>query len=115
MAVMESKWRQDACSHSQPSLGWPAGGIAARIGWTVVISTGRVGSFASTSLFGRAFFFFFQRCNNAHCSGQWAVYGRRVGVSCAMRRWGECVRVCTVTNRAPMEGPPEQRHGQFFI
>lgn len=58
MAVMESKWRQDACSHSQPSLGWPAGGIAARIGWTVVISTGRVGSFASTSLFGRAFFFF---------------------------------------------------------
>lgn len=57
----------------------------------------------------------FQRCTKVHCSGQWAVYGRRVGVSCVMRRLGLCVRVCTVTNRAPMEGPPEQRHGQFFI
>lgn len=57
----------------------------------------------------------FQRYNNAHCSGSGQCTGGRVGVSCVMRRLGLCVRVCTVTNRAPMEGPPEQRHGQFFI
>lgn len=37
MEMMESKWRQDACSQAEPLLGWRAGGIAARIGWTVVI------------------------------------------------------------------------------
>lgn len=55
MAVMESEWRQDACLQAEPSLGWRAGGIAVRIGWTVVILSGRVGSFASRLLFGRAF------------------------------------------------------------
>lgn len=56
MAVMESKWRQDACLQAKPSLGWRTDGIAVRIGWTVVISSGRVGSFASRLLFGGAFF-----------------------------------------------------------
>ena len=55
MAVMKSWWRQDACLQAGPSLEWRAGGLSARICWTVVLWSGRVGSFASTRLFGRAF------------------------------------------------------------
>lgn len=53
MAVMKSWWRQDACLQTRPLLEWR--GIVARICWTVVLWSDRVGNSASIRSFGRAF------------------------------------------------------------